>query len=114
MISVVAPVLLLPLFLRSEPLAPGALRSMADELVARSGLRVRDIRLLMMSEKTTSANAAVVGLGPTRRILLGDTLTGDEDDDGGWPRRAPCWRTSWPITRTATCGAGLALEARPR
>ena len=35
-----------------------------------------------MSEKTTSANAAVVGLGPTRRILLGDTLTGDEADDG--------------------------------
>ena len=74
--------LLLPLFLRSEPLAPGALRTMAEELVARSGLHVSDIRLLLMSEKTTSANAAVVGLGPTRRILLGDTLTGDEADDG--------------------------------
>ena len=82
-LSVVAPVLLLPLFLRSEPLAPGALRTMAEELVARSGLRVSDIRLLLMSEKTTSANAAVVGLGPTRRILLGDTLTGDSDDDDG-------------------------------
>jgi STE24 endopeptidase len=81
-ILVLAPVLLLPLFLRSERLAPGALRTMADELVARSGLRVRDVRLLLMSEKTTSANAAVVGLGPTRRILLGDTLTGDQDDDG--------------------------------
>ena len=81
-LSVVAPVLLLPLFLRSEPLAPGALRTMAEELVARSGLHVSDIRLLLMSEKTTSANAAVVGLGPTRRILLGDTLTGDEADDG--------------------------------
>ena len=80
LITVLAPVLLLPLFLRSEPLAPGALRTMAEELVARSRLRVRDIRLLMMSEKTTSANAAVVGLGPTRRILLGDTLTGDQDD----------------------------------
>ena len=80
-ITVLAPVLLLPLFLRSEPLAPGALRTMAEELVARSHLRVRDIRLLIMSEKTTSANAAVVGLGPTRRILLGDTLTGDQEDD---------------------------------
>jgi STE24 endopeptidase len=81
-LSVLAPVLLLPLFLRSERLEPGALRTMAEDLVARSGLRVRDIRLLMMSEKTTSANAAVVGLGPTRRILLGDTLTGDQDDTG--------------------------------
>ena len=33
-----------------------------------------------MSEKTTRSNAAVVGLGPTRRILLGDTLTGDDAD----------------------------------
>jgi STE24 endopeptidase len=81
-LSVLAPVLLLPLFLRSERLAPGALRTMAEELVARSGLHVRDVRLLLMSEKTTSANAAVVGIGPTRRILLGDTLTGDQDDDG--------------------------------
>ncbi len=81
-LAVVAPVLLLPLFLRSETLAPGPLRTMAEELVARSGLRVSDIRLLMLSEKTTAANAAVVGLGPTRRILLGDTLTGDSDDDG--------------------------------
>ncbi len=78
--TVVAPVLLLPLFLRSAPLAPGPLREMADEMVARSGLAVHDIRLLEMSRKTTSANAAVVGLGPTRRILLGDTLVGDGVD----------------------------------
>ena len=79
-ITVVAPVVLLPLFLRSERLGPGPLRTMADELVAASGLRVRDVRLLIMSEKTTGSNAAVVGLGPTRRILLGDTLTGDDGD----------------------------------
>jgi STE24 endopeptidase len=79
-ITVVAPVLLLPLFLRSERLGPGPLRTMADELVAASGLRVGDVRLLIMSEKTTGSNAAVVGLGPTRRILLGDTLTGDDGD----------------------------------
>jgi STE24 endopeptidase len=79
-ITVIAPVVLLPLFLRSERLAPGPLRTMAEELVTASGLRVRDIRLLIMSEKTTGSNAAVVGLGPTRRILLGDTLTGDDAD----------------------------------
>src|SRR4029079_5995367 len=61
-------------------LPAGPLRSMAEELVAASGLRVGDIRLLVMSEKTTMSNAAVVGLGPTRRILLGDTLTGDDAD----------------------------------
>ena len=71
-----APVVLLPLFLRSEPLPPGPLRDVADDLVVRSRLRVRDVRLLRLSEKTTASNAAVVGFGPTRRILLGDTLEG--------------------------------------
>jgi STE24 endopeptidase len=76
LLSLVAPVVLLPLFIRSEPLPDGPLRELADDLVARSGLRVRDVRLLRLSEKTSGANAAVVGLGPTRRILLGDTLVG--------------------------------------
>ena len=68
--------MLLPLFLRSEPLPPGPLRDVADDLVVRSRLRVRDVRLLRLSEKTSASNAAVVGFGPTRRILLGDTLEG--------------------------------------
>ncbi len=76
LLSFVAPVVLLPLFLRSEPLPPGPLRDVADDLVVRSRLRVRDVRLLRLSEKTSASNAAVVGFGPTRRILLGDTLEG--------------------------------------
>jgi STE24 endopeptidase len=80
-LTVVAPVVLLPLFVRSHPLGPGPLRTMADDLVARSGLVVRDVRLLELSTRTTGANAAVVGMGPTRRILLGDTLLGDDGDD---------------------------------
>ncbi len=53
LLSFVAPIVLLPLFLRSEPLPPGPLRDVADDLVVRSGLRVRDVRLLRLSEKTT-------------------------------------------------------------
>ena len=76
LLSFIAPIVLLPLFLRSEPLPPGPLRDVADDLVVRSRLRVRDVRLLHLSEKTSASNAAVVGFGPTRRILLGDTLEG--------------------------------------
>jgi STE24 endopeptidase len=79
--TVVVPVLVLPLFLRTAPLGDGELRSMAEELVRRTGVHISDIRLLVLSAKTTAANAAVVGAGPTRRILLGDTLVGDPGDE---------------------------------
>ena len=77
-LTVVAPVLLLPLFLRSRPLAEGVLRDDLLALAARAGVAVSAVRVLEAGAKTASANAAVVGLGPTRRILLTDTLLGDE------------------------------------
>jgi STE24 endopeptidase len=76
LVTVILPVVLLPLFLRSEPLRGGPLRATVDDLVAASGLVVRDVRLLRLGDKTSAGNAAVVGVGPTRRILVGDTLAG--------------------------------------
>jgi STE24 endopeptidase len=81
-------VVLLPLFLKSEPLAEGRL---ADELwrTARAaGVTVRELRLLRMGEKTSAANAMVAGLGPTLRIYVGDTLTEERDEgaDGALAR----------------------------
>ena len=78
-VTILAPVVILPLFLRAERLESGALWQMTRDVCARAGVAVDDVRLLAMSEKTSGANAAVVGIGPTRRILLGDTLV-DSDD----------------------------------
>ncbi|HVQ57373.1 MAG TPA: hypothetical protein VMS60_00560, partial [Solirubrobacterales bacterium] len=61
-LSVLFPVLLLPLFMKSEPLSDGP---MADELwatVRTSGVPVKEMRLLHMGEKTSAANAMVAGL----------------------------------------------------
>ncbi len=80
-LTVVLPVTILPLFLRSAPLGDGPLRAMTEDLLRTCGLDVRDIRLLLLSAKTTASNAMVVGAGPTRRILLGDTLVGAADDE---------------------------------
>jgi Zn-dependent protease with chaperone function len=80
LLAVVWPVVLLPLFLKSEPLAEGRL---ADELwrTARAaGVAVRELRLLHMGEKTSAANAMVAGLGPTLRIYVGDTLAEDRGE----------------------------------
>lgn len=72
----IAPILLLPLFYKLTPLPDGEVRRVALELAARAGTRVRGIYSMNMSKRTTAANAMVMGLGNTRRIVLGDTLLG--------------------------------------
>ncbi len=69
-----APVLLLPLFYKFKPLDDPALVDRLTALAARAHTRVRGVYTMMLSEKTTAANAALMGLGNTRRIVLGDTL----------------------------------------
>jgi STE24 endopeptidase len=69
-----APVLLLPIFYKLTPLPEGDVRTRALALAAKAHTRVRGIYTLHLSSKTTAANAMVMGLGNTRRILIGDTL----------------------------------------
>ena len=80
-LSVLFPVLLLPIFLRSEPMPEGPLRDALRRTVADAGVAVRDIRLLHLGDWTPGTNAMVAGLGPTRRIYIGDTLSADAPDD---------------------------------
>ena len=69
-----APVIFLPLFFKLTPLPEGNVRQRALALAATSGTRVGGIYSMNMSAKTTTANAMVIGLGNTRRIVIGDTL----------------------------------------
>lgn len=69
-----APILLLPLFYKLTPLPDGDVKQRALALAAQAHTRVRGIYSMNMSAKTTAANAAVMGLGNTRRIVIGDTL----------------------------------------
>lgn len=69
-----APVLLVPLFFKMTPIdRPELVRSLED-LAQRAGVRVRGVYCLNLSAKTTAANAALMGLGSTRRVVIGDTL----------------------------------------
>jgi STE24 endopeptidase len=75
-LSILAPIILLPLFNRFRPLGDEH-ADLADRLVRLSqaaGRRVRGVFSFDMSRRTKSANAALVGMGRTRRIVLGDTL----------------------------------------
>jgi STE24 endopeptidase len=69
-----APVLLLPLFYKLTPMPEGDVRERALALARQANTRVRGIFSMNMSAKTTAANAMVMGLGNTRRIVIGDTL----------------------------------------
>ncbi|MBI4356077.1 MAG: M48 family metallopeptidase [Candidatus Omnitrophica bacterium] len=68
------PTVLLPIFYKTQPLADAALQRRLEGLLARLGLPVMPIYTVALSQETKKANAALAGLGRSRRILLGDTL----------------------------------------
>jgi STE24 endopeptidase len=76
-----APVILLPIFYKFEPLQDEELRSRLVRLGERSGTRVRGVYKWNLSEKSKKANAALTGLGNTRRIILADTLLDNYSPD---------------------------------
>src|SRR6202049_3941757 len=69
-----APVILLPIFYKFEPLDNEDLRRRLVVLSERAGTRVRGVYRWKLSEKSKKANAALTGMGATRRIILADTL----------------------------------------
>jgi STE24 endopeptidase len=69
-----SPVLLMPLFYKFTPLPEGDLSRRLLALADRAHTRVRGVFTMQMSSKTTAANAALMGLGNTRRIVVGDTM----------------------------------------
>jgi STE24 endopeptidase len=72
-----APVVLLPLFHRFAPLPDGALRDRLLALAARAGVPALGVFEWRTSDRTSRANAALTGIGRTRRIILSDTLLRD-------------------------------------
>ena len=76
LLSNLAPVLIMPIFNKYVPLGEDH-RELAERLLALAkgaGTRVQGVYKFDMSRRTKSANAALTGIGNTRRIVLGDTL----------------------------------------
>jgi STE24 endopeptidase len=76
-----APILLLPLFYRVKPLDRESLRARLLALADRAGARVLGAYEWGLGDKTKKANAALAGLGATRRILVSDTMLADYSDE---------------------------------
>jgi len=71
---VAQPLVVQPLFNRFEPLADERLAGRIEALAAGMGVDVDEVLVADASRRTTTANAYVAGLGPTRRVVLYDTL----------------------------------------
>jgi STE24 endopeptidase len=70
----IAPVVLFPIFYKFSPLDNDELKARLVKLGERAGMPIRGVYEWKLSEKTKKANAALTGLGATRRIILADTL----------------------------------------
>jgi STE24 endopeptidase len=79
---VLQPLVVQPLFNRFEPLPDRELAAQIEELAAELGVEVDDVLVADASRRTTTANAYIAGLGPTRRVVLYDTLLDGRFTDG--------------------------------
>ena len=83
LLSNLAPVIIMPLFNKFVPLGDEH-KDLEDRLLAltkHAGTKVRGVFKFDMSKRTKSANAALTGIGNTRRIVLGDTLINEFSPD---------------------------------
>ena len=76
-----APVCIIPLLYSVRPLTHGRLTERLARLAERAGVPVPRVGECAVGATTRRARAMLVGLGPTRRILLTDTLLIDYSDD---------------------------------
>ncbi len=77
----IAPIVLFPIFYTFEKLKNESLRERLLRLSERAKTSVRGVYEWKLSEKSNKANAALMGLGNTRRIVISDTLLARYTDD---------------------------------
>lgn len=83
LLSNLAPVLIMPLFNKYVPLGDEH-KELAErllDLARRANTKVKGVFKFDMSKRTKAANAALTGIGNTRRIVLGDTLINEFSTD---------------------------------
>lgn len=81
LLSFVLPVVVEPVFNKFTPMADGPLRAELLQLAERDGVPVRDVLVADASRRTRAVNAYVSGLGPTRRIVVYDTMLTEATPD---------------------------------
>lgn len=66
--------LIVPLFNKQKPLEEGELRSAIQKFARKVDFKLKDIYVMDGSKRSSKANAYFTGFGPSKRIVLYDTL----------------------------------------
>jgi Zn-dependent protease with chaperone function len=90
------PLVIQPLFNRFTPLADRELASRIEGLGTKLGVRIDEVEVADASRRTTAANAQVTGIGPTRRVVLYDTLL-----DGRFTEQQILWISAHELAHVA-------------
>ena len=77
----VAPVLIFPIFYKFTPLENLSLTEKVADLCSRVGLKLEGVYQFNLSKTTRKANAAFTGIGKSKRVILGDTLLNNMNDE---------------------------------
>jgi STE24 endopeptidase len=68
------PVVIMPRFNQFTPMEAGDLRGRIEAVAARAGERISGVFTMDASKRTRRDNAFVAGFGPTKRVVLYDTM----------------------------------------
>jgi STE24 endopeptidase len=80
-IGKIAPTLIIPLFYKCTPIKNAELKERLLNLGKKCRVKIGEVFDIGLSKETKKANAAVVGWGMGRRILIGDTLSKNYTED---------------------------------
>jgi len=80
--SLLAPVVIEPLFNKYTPMAASPLRDRILKVAQGNGVPVTNVLVVDASRQTTRVSANVAGFGPTARVALNDNLLNTHDDAG--------------------------------
>jgi len=81
LMTFVFPVLVEPVFNKFTPMPDSPLRTNLMAMASADGVPVRDVLVADASRRTRAVNAYVSGLGPTRRIVVYDTMLTEATPD---------------------------------
>jgi STE24 endopeptidase len=79
--SILAPLVIAPMFNKFTPLPEGALKDRIMDLASRLGFRTRGIFVVDSSRRSRHSNAYFTGLGRAKRIVLFDTLVSSHTEE---------------------------------
>lgn len=73
----IVPVLIIPFMYKVEPITEGELFDRLNARARQLGFEIKQLSRIVMSDETKKANAFIMGIGKSKRVMLFDTLIRD-------------------------------------